>query len=679
MKPEGWPGWPGGKQFALVLTHDVETKAGLNRVKQLAELEIRLGFRSSFNFIPEADYRVSQELREWLKANDFEVGVHDLHHDGKLYLTEGSFRKKASKINCHLKDWNAVGFRSGFMLHRLDWLHDLNILYDSSTFDTDPYEPQPDGMGSIYPFWVPHSSPARRKPQSEGSPGLCVHNSDLAGSGYVELPYTLPQDSTLFGYLGEKTIDIWKRKLAWLADKGGMALLNTHPDYLIFDNQKPGRISFRASLYQEFLEYLKSEYSSICWRALPRDVATWVRSLSPELRPGVRRKACMLSYSFYESDPRVRRYAETLARHGDLVHAISLRKPGSPERDIINGVRVYRIQTRQKDEKSQLQYLFRMFRFLFKSTRLLALPHFMQIYDLIHVHNPPDFLAFAALLPKSRGAGVILDIHDIVPEFYANKFSSSGNSLIVKALKWVEKKSAQAADHVIVSNHIWHERIINRTVSADKASVFINHVDPSIFSVRQKTRNDGKFTIVFPGGLFWHQGVDIAIRAFGKAQRELPQMQFDIYGGGQGKARLVDLIKELGLEDKVLFHNGVPLDQVPDIIANADLGVVPKRADSFGNEAYSTKIMEFMSQGIPVIVSRTKIDSFYFNESDVCFFEPENVDELADRILYLARNREQREILSRNGLAYAQRNNWGNKKKEYLDLVDSIIQRSIRK
>jgi hypothetical protein len=153
--PEGWPGWPEGKQFALVLTHDVEGQGGLDKCRRLMEIEMKLGFRSSFNFVPEGEYAVPSELLANLVANGFEVGVHDLHHDGKLFRKRNDFVKNSVRINHHLKNWRAVGFRSGFMLHNLDWIHDLNIQYDASTFDTDPFEPQPHGQGTIFPFWVP--------------------------------------------------------------------------------------------------------------------------------------------------------------------------------------------------------------------------------------------------------------------------------------------------------------------------------------------------------------------------------------------------------------------------------------------------------------------------------------------------------------------------------------------
>src|ERR1700677_1312626 len=154
--PVGWPGWPNGKKFAFVLTHDIEGPDGVAKSRQLMQLEQESGFRSSFNFIPEGDYTVSQELREELVENGFEVGVHDLHHDGRLYWTRPDFSENAKWINLYLKEWEAKGFRSGFMPRNLDWLHELNIQYDASSFDTDPFEPQPDGVGTIFPFWVPH-------------------------------------------------------------------------------------------------------------------------------------------------------------------------------------------------------------------------------------------------------------------------------------------------------------------------------------------------------------------------------------------------------------------------------------------------------------------------------------------------------------------------------------------
>jgi hypothetical protein len=264
-KPQWWSGWPDGKRFAFILTHDVEGQKGLENCKDLAQVEMDFGFRSSFNFVPEGEYEVSSSLRTFLVEHGFEIGVHDLHHDGTLYRTRAAFSAGAKRINQHLERWQAVGFRSAFMFHDLEWLKDLNILYDASTFDTDPFEPQPDAANTVFPFWVERCD----------------------GSGYVELPYSLPQDSTLFLILREKTNEIWKRKLDWLAKHGGMALVNVHPDYIAFGDSCL-RTEFPVKLYQDFLVYVSREFGSCAWHVLPRDLAKFVKDswLSTECTKG---------------------------------------------------------------------------------------------------------------------------------------------------------------------------------------------------------------------------------------------------------------------------------------------------------------------------------------------------------------------------------------------------------
>ena len=336
--PPGWPGWPDGKQFALVLTHDVEGPEGLAKVRPLAELEMSLGFRSSFNFIPEGNYRVPDDLRHWLTANGFEVGVHDLKHDGNLFRSRPEFARNASQINQHLKDWGAAGFRAGFMLHERDWLHDLQIRYDTSTFDTDPFEPQPYGIGTIFPFWVPKPHLARNPnpnltptpslsfdpippssvplpPPSPPRPGrgtegevsnsslasgsarsplprspsdLGLRTSDFNSTGYVELPYTLPQDSTLFLLLRETTPAIWLRKLDWVAAHGGMALVNVHPDYVQFESEPASPRTAPVQHYATLLRHVRERYAATGWHALPRQIAHLVRPPSDMLPPSVR-------------------------------------------------------------------------------------------------------------------------------------------------------------------------------------------------------------------------------------------------------------------------------------------------------------------------------------------------------------------------------------------------------
>jgi len=697
-KPEGWRGWPDGKQFAFVLTHDVESQVGLERVKPLAELEMQLGFRSSFNFIPEGPYAFPLPLRAWLLDHGFEVGVHDLHHDGKLYRNREHFRRCAQKINHYLKEWNAVGFRSGFMHHNLDWLHDLNIEYDASTFDTDPFEPQPDGVGTIFPFWVSAQSGkrqaasaerkaarAKRQAQSEdseeqgsGASPLPLTASPLplpaSRSGYVELPYTIPQDSTLFLTLRERTADIWLRKLDWVARHGGMALLNVHPDYVHFDGQEPVAQTFRAKLYAELLGHARQRHAGAFWQPLPNQVARFVNGLA---RPPVYRnprRVCMLTHSVYVSDGRVIRYAEALAARGDHVDVVSLQRvPGAPEQETVSGVNVFHLQSRfRRLEQTHWDYLWPLARFLLVSAWWITRHHWRQPYDLLHIHNFPDSMVFAAWYPRLAGAPIILDIHDIQPEFYANKFGRPAAAVDVKLLTWIERASGRFAHHVILANHLWLDKYAARTGTKGRCSVFLNLVDTQRFHARHRPGNNAKPIVLFPGGLQWHQGVDIAIRAFQKVSSQAPEAEFHIYGDGNMKASLVALTRDLGLDGRVRFFDPVPVNDIVGVMAAAAVGVVPKRADSFGNDAYSTKIMEFMSLGVPVVVSDTRIDRYYFDDSVVRFFESGNADALAEAILEVLRDEKlHRDIVARAS-AYAARNSWETRKADYLRLVDEL-------
>ncbi|MEE9543460.1 MAG: hypothetical protein V3V95_06730 [Thermodesulfobacteriota bacterium] len=251
QRPDGWSGWPDGKKFALILTHDVETTKGHDNCRKLMALEKRLGMYSSFNFVPER-YTVSAELRRHITNNGFEVSVHGLYHDGKLYRSRAKFQRRALKINKYLNEWGAVGFSSPSMQNNLEWTHDLNITYDSSTFDTDPFEPQNENVGTIFPFYVPNSS---------------------GSSGYVELPSTLPQDFTLFILMKEKGISVWKEKLEWIVERGGMVLLIAHPDYMNFEKRRCRNDEYPAELYIEFLNHIKDNYTNQYWNPLPMDLA----------------------------------------------------------------------------------------------------------------------------------------------------------------------------------------------------------------------------------------------------------------------------------------------------------------------------------------------------------------------------------------------------------------------
>jgi glycosyltransferase involved in cell wall biosynthesis len=382
----------------------------------------------------------------------------------------------------------------------------------------------------------------------------------------------------------------------------------------------------------------------------------------------------MVSYSVYDGDNRVRRYAETLVKQGYEVDAFAMWRVGHQSLgEVLNGVRVLRIQGRIKNEKSKFTYLWRLVSFFMRSSWHLAREHWKKPYDLIHVHSVPDFEVFAALYPKVTGAKVILDIHDMVPEFYLSKFNVLESSLVYKSLIGIEKASTAFADHVIASNHLWEERLRTRAVKASKVTAIINYPDTKVFKRQGKARNDGKFIILYPGSLTYHQGLDIAIRAFSRIHNEIPNAEFHIYGSGDQLPKLTALAAELGLQDKVLFQGSVVVETMVRVIEEADLGVVPKRGGGFGGEAFSTKILEFMAMGVPVIIPDTTIDKYYFNDSVAKFFQAGNEASLAEAMLMMIRDPQLCENMVQNATQFLANYAWDANQSLYLGVVDSLL------
>jgi len=387
-------------------------------------------------------------------------------------------------------------------------------------------------------------------------------------------------------------------------------------------------------------------------------------------------KICMLAYSFYETDARIKQYATALVERGDTVDVIALRQPGQPNHCVLNGVNVFRIQTRTINERGPLTYLFRIMRFLLLSAAFIARRHFSEKYQLIHVHSVPDFLVFAAIIPKLLGTPVILDIHDLLPEFYASKFHVARGSFLFRCLVLVERLSIAFANHAIVANHLWCERVAMRCGAPQKCSPIRNYPVRGLFTPNIRSRSNGKCLITYPGSLNWHQGVDVAITAFAKIKDQMPDAEFHIYGEGPAKESLIRLADSLGLSNRVIFHGLLPTEQIVQVMADTDLAVEPKRAGSqFGNEALSMKIFEFMAVGVPLVVSRTKIHQYYYTDTLVKYYDDDNDEELAAKILMLRKNPALRQQQVANALKYVEAHSWDAERYQYLGIVDSLVAR----
>ena len=420
-------------------------------------------------------------------------------------------------------------------------------------------------------------------------------------------------------------------------------------------------------------------------KAALEDASSAVQPASARGRasPDARRKplrVCHVGYTFYESDNRLLRYATSLVQRGDTVDVLALRRPGGARRAELDGVQVHCLQRRNVNERHAWVYFLKVALFAIRSAWHLGWRHVRRRYDVVHVHNIPDFLVFAAIVPKLMGARVVLDIHDVVPELYAGKFGASSASLVPNILLRVERASCHFADHVIVANHLWQQKLVQRSVSVAKCTALMNYPDTNIFrSAVEPKQASQPFTLLYHGTLNRHQGLDIAVAAFAKASHALPNAELHIYGEGPTRGSLEEQALRLGVGERVKFMAARPLTEIARIVAAADVGIVPKRADGFGNEAFSTKVLEFMACGVPVIVARTKVDDYYFRDTQVRFFTPGSADDLAAQMVWAFQQRDERARIAAAGHDYAREQRWEKHAGTYHYIVDRLGSRAAAK
>lgn len=231
--------WPEEAEYSLVLTHDVESSEGMRLIPKLAEIENNLGLKSCWNIVP-FKYKIDRGLLDELVAQGHEIGIHGYNHDGRLFSSYEVFMRRVPAINRALEDYQAVGFRAPMVHRNLRWMQHLNIEYDASCFDVDPFQAMPGGCGSIWPF--------------------------MAGK-FVELPYTLPQDHSLFVIMQQNDDKLWRSKLEFIRKNRGMALMLTHPDYL--------SSLHKLEIYKRFLMHMLE--SGKPWHVTPKEMSRWFR------------------------------------------------------------------------------------------------------------------------------------------------------------------------------------------------------------------------------------------------------------------------------------------------------------------------------------------------------------------------------------------------------------------
>lgn len=390
----------------------------------------------------------------------------------------------------------------------------------------------------------------------------------------------------------------------------------------------------------------------------------------------------MLAHSYYEEDPRVRREAEAVLASGRPVHVYALRRPGDPDRAVVDGVTVLRLDVQRHQGAGLGTYLGEYAAFFARAGWALARDQRRRRYGLVQVHTIPDVLVFATLPLRLAGVPVVLDMHEAMPEFFRSRFPAADNAMTHGLLIAQERASIAAADAVLTVNEALGDRLVGLGVPRSKVTVLHNspalaRFDPTRYPQRP-FMVDGVLRLVYAGALSPIYELDVALRAVAvivSARPDLP-VALDLYGRDFAEVPLAEQAAALGLADRVVFHGRIPIPDVPAAIAAADIGLAPTRRSEFTDFSLSTKLFEYAAMGKPVVASRLPMVERTFPPGTVETYGPGNADDLAAAILRLVDDPAGREQRVGRAQARVHELGWEREAARYLDLIDGLISRS---
>jgi glycosyltransferase involved in cell wall biosynthesis len=392
----------------------------------------------------------------------------------------------------------------------------------------------------------------------------------------------------------------------------------------------------------------------------------------------------MLTHSVYDRDIRVRRYAEYLADEGHCVDIVCLESESGESQTRHPNIRVFPLSmTRNRKEGLGLvvNWGITALMMFILSSRL----DIKRRYDLAHVHNMPDFLVFCVLFQRLRGCPVILNIHDPTPELAQSKLSLPPDHPVIRVQAILEKISIKFSTHIITSTNVFKKKLVERGTSPDKITVIMNAPDSRIFhlvdGLRRHSPFQDHFTILYVGTVARRYGLHIVVEALTLLRTEIPHLRLKVYTKilREGKALndCVVLARTLGVADLFEVHPPVPLENMPEIMRQADIGVYPALSDCHMDNALSLKIPEMASMGLPIVSTRLSILEEMFGDDCIAFVPPGDPRALAEKILELYHSPDLMDRLAENALARSALVDWESQYRKYHDLLESLVGRNL--
>jgi glycosyltransferase involved in cell wall biosynthesis len=300
-------------------------------------------------------------------------------------------------------------------------------------------------------------------------------------------------------------------------------------------------------------------------------------------------------------------------------------------------------------------------------------------YAVIDINTLPDFLIFAGVPAKWMGARLVLDMHEITPEFYMSKYRIAETSWTIRLLTFLERISFKFADRVITINAPIEDLLVGRGLRRSKSTIVMNAVDEVRFAAEPSRsaivplRDPEKFVMMYHGTLTEIYGLDIAIEALAIAHQDMPGAELWILGSGPSKPALAELAQARGVASKVKLIGQVAPTDIPAWLGQCDVGILPIRRDVFLDFAFPNKLPEFIITGKTVLVSRLNAIRHYFSEDALSYFEPNDAADLAKQMVRLYRDRDLRKRLALKARVEYAPIGWNIMKQRYLAVIGDLI------
>jgi glycosyltransferase involved in cell wall biosynthesis len=386
------------------------------------------------------------------------------------------------------------------------------------------------------------------------------------------------------------------------------------------------------------------------------------------------RRVAIVVHAVVPGDARIRRQADALLDAGFAVDVFALRGPGEEPVESRRRLRIIRLPV----NRTFVGFAGHMAEYLafaaIASVRLAA-EHRRHRYDLVQVATVPDFLAFAAMPLKLAGVPLLLDLHEDMPEFYRDRFRRRPLPALMPLVTGVTKASAAVADRLITVHEPLRELSLRRGVAPERISVVMNTADEGIFDPSRYPRRafmaDGELRLIHHSNLQRIYGMDVAVEAVAQLA-ELP-LRLDVYGDGPHRAAIQAAIERTGTGDRVHLHGRVAIEELPRLIADADVGIVPSLDEPYLKYSLSTKLLEYVAMGIPVIASDLATFRAHFTDDALLYVRGGDPVDLARAIRAVVADPDAAAARAHDALRQAQRYQWADQRQAYLAVVEQML------